>query len=130
MIVTHKHNMDLTIRGETLRLNMVQGDINARAVELTLTADGAAWTPEGVETVLLRYRKCDGTGGSYDTLPDGTAAWHLEGNLLTLLAAPQMLAVPGLVEVQAALMKGTACIATFPFQIVVEADPSAGVVES
>jgi len=130
MIVKHKLNMDLTIRREAPRLSMVQCDVGFRAVVLTLTADGAAWMPEGVETVLLRYRKADGTGGSYDTLPDGTAAWQLEGNLLTLLPAPQMLTVPGLVEVQAALMKGERCIATFPFQIVVEADPAANAVKS
>ena len=130
MIATHKLNMDLTTRKEVPRLAMVQYDTGCRAVALTLTENGVAWAPEGVETVLVRYRKPDGTGGSFDTLPDGTAAWQLEGNLLTLLPAPQMLTVPGLVEVQAALMKGDACIATFPFRIVVEADPSAGAVTS
>lgn len=130
MIVKHKLNMDLTIRREAPRLAMVQCDALSRAVEMTLTENGAAWTPEGVETVLLRYRKADGTGGSFDTLPDGRAAWQLEGNLLTLLPAPQMLTVPGLVEAQAALMKADACIATFPFRIVVEEDPAANAVES
>lgn len=130
MNVTHKLTMDLTVRKETPRLNMVQCDANSRQVELTLTADGAAWAPEAVDNVFLRYRKSDGTGGSYDTLPDGTSAWTLAENVLTVALAPQVLTAAGLVEAQAVLLREDRCIATFGFQIAVEADPSLGAVES
>lgn len=130
MIIKHKIQMDLALRGTPQRLNMVQCDSGARAVELILTEHGAPWSPGDVNTVLVRYRKSDGTGGSYDTLSDGTKAWILEENLLTVLMADQVLTVPGLVEVQFALLSGTACAATFGLQIVVEADPALGTVKS
>lgn len=130
MIIKHKISMDLTNRGQMSRLFMVQCDTNTRAVEFCLTADGQPWKPETVDTVFLRYRKADGTGGSYDTLPDGTAAWSWEGNRLTVVMAPQVLTVPGIVEAQAALLSENLCAATFGFQIAVEEDPSLGAVES
>jgi len=130
MITTHKINMDLQIRNTAARLDMVQCDTHSRAVEITMTAGGEQWKPTAVDNVFLRYRKSDGTGGSYDTLPDGSRAWQLEENRLTVFLAPQVLTVPGIVEIQAALLRADACIATFGFQIAVEADPSAGAVES
>lgn len=130
MIVTHKLQMDLSVRTAYPRLSMVQGDANTRAVAMTLTASGEPWNPERLDTVLIRYRKSDGTGGSYDTLEDARTAWTLEGNLLTVFMAEQVLTVPGLVELQAALLRDGDCLATFGLQIQVEADPSIGTVTS
>ncbi len=130
MITTHRIKMDLTRQHSAERLEMVQCDTNSRCVELVLTAAGAAWAPEGLENVFLRYRKCDGSGGSYDTLPDGVRAWTVEGNVLTILIAPQVLTVPGLVELQALLISASENLATFSFRIAVEADPSLGTVTS
>jgi len=130
MITKHKINMDLTIRSTQPQLAMVQCDRNSRAVEITMTAGGVSWVPEAVDTVFLRYRKSDCTGGSYDALPDGTAAWSMEGNVLTVMMAPQVLSAPGLVEAQAVLLHGDQTVATFSFRIFVEADLSADTVES
>ena len=130
MIITHKLSMDLQNRTIQPWLNMVQCDQNTRAIEVTLTDAGTAWEPGNLDGVRLRYRKSDGTVGSYDTLPDGTKAWTVDGNKMIVYVAPQMLTVPGLVETQLALNTGKKSIATFTFQIVVEEDPSAGTVES
>lgn len=129
MITKHKINMDLAIRNTLPQLSAVQGDRNSRAVEITMTASGVAWAPENVDTVFLRYRKIDGTGGCYDTLPDGTKAWSLEGNVLSVILAPQVLAVPEMVEAQAVLISGEQSVATFEFLIYVEEDLSAEIVE-
>ena len=130
MIIKHQLSMDFQNRTSQPRLNMVQCDQNTRAIEISLTSAGKPWTPENITTVVLRYRKCDGTGGNYDTLPDGKLAWSAEANKITVLMAPQVLTVPGLVEAQAAIVCGEQCIATFSFQITVEEDPSVGSVQS
>lgn len=129
MITKHKINMDLTIRSSVPRICVVQGDTGTRAVELCITAGGAPWIPEQVDGAFLRYRGNDGTGGSYDTLPDGQKAWQLEENRLTFLLAPRMMAAPGLVEAQAMVLRGEKTIASFTFQILVEEDVSCGTVE-
>lgn len=130
MKITHRIKADLQIRSTPPRLAMVQCDADSREIEITLTSGGAAWIPAELYTVMLQYRKSDGTGGSYDTQPDGTKAWSVEENRVTVGIANQMLTVPGLVEVQAVLRFGSGRVATFAFQIVVEADMSTGVIES
>jgi len=130
MIITHTINMDLQIRNTPHRLTMVQCDTDTRIVMLEMTSGGKLWEPGTVDRVLVRYRKSDGTGGSYDSKPDGTSAWSLNGAKLELWMAPQVLTVPGLVEMQAAMFREERCLATFCFQIAVEADPSVGAVES
>lgn len=130
MIIVHKINMDLQIQSVPPRVNMVQCDTNTRVVAINLTSAGTAWQPSAVDNVLVRYRKSDGTGGSYDTLPDGTKAWSMNESEMCIWMAPQVLTAPGLVEVQAAMLCETECLATFCFQVTVEADPSFGAVES
>lgn len=130
MKITHKITADLQNSTVPPRLAMVQCDYNSREVEVTVTSGNKAWIPENMETVFLRYRKSDGTGGSYDALPDGTKAWAVEENRVTVCIAPQMLTVPGLVEAQLVLKYDKQYVATFSFYIVVERDPSIGTVES
>ena len=130
MIVTHEIDMDLQIRGIPPRLAMAQCDTDTRIVALRLLSGGESWIPGAVDRVLVRYRKSDGTGGSYDTMPDGGIAWELEENALRLRMAPQVLTAAGIVEMQTAMFQGEKCLATFCFQIAVEADPSIGAVES
>lgn len=98
MNITYKFNSDLQIRTAPPRLTMVQGDSHSRVVEMTVTSGGEAWVPENIDNVMLRYQKSDGTGGSYDTTPDGIKAWALEENRLRIAIAPQMLTVPRLVH--------------------------------
>nr|MBQ8244993.1 BppU family phage baseplate upper protein [Oscillospiraceae bacterium] len=130
MIITHKLEMDLVNRKGMPRIDVVQGDCNARVLELTLLCDGRAWQiPEGTR-VRIRYCKGDGTKGLYDTLPEGTAAWSAQGNILTLVLAPQMLTAAGPVLAQAELTKGECIAATFAVQVNVEPDPAQGVLAS
>ena len=75
MIITHKlQPMDLTHKKNTSRVDVVQDDKYSRDIEFTLTENGIAWQiPDGA-TAVVRYKKPDGTGGNYDTLPDGSTA--------------------------------------------------------
>lgn len=113
MIITHKIKMDLLNPGQMPRIHAVQDDQYARNLELTLLSGGAVWEiPEGV-TVIVRYCKPDGTGGEYNLLPDGSTAWSVEGNALTIALAPQVTTVPGMVSLSATLISGEKQISTF-----------------
>lgn len=130
MIITHKIGMDLATRNIKPRVDVVQGDKLSRVLEVTLYDSGTAfYVPEGA-SVMMRYRKPDRTGGSYDTLPDGTQAWSAERNVVRFTLAPQMLTVPGRVEAQMEFILGESSIGTFSILFMVEEDPSAGVMES
>lgn len=113
MITTHKITMDLTNPGKMPRIHAVQDDRYCRNLELTLLANGEAWSVPESAVVQIRYCKPDGTGGEYDTLPDGTGAWSREGNVLTIALAPQVLTVAGAVSLSVTLVSGEARITTF-----------------
>lgn len=113
LIITHKLEMDLLEPGKPRRIYAVQDDRYCRNVELTLYSGLAPWTvPEGVQ-VRVRYRKCDGTGGEYNVLPDGSSAWTVESNVLTVALAPQVLTAAGVVNLTIVLVKGEAQVSCF-----------------
>lgn len=131
MIVTHTINIDLVnpdLRPQ--KLTVMQGDTNTRAVAIRLTASGAEFEIPGDAAVMVRYRKTDGTGGVYDTMPDGSAAWSTEGNTVTVLLAPQVLTCPGMAWVSVALTDGTGLLGLFTFAVQIQEDPSVGAVVS
>lgn len=124
MIITHKlQPMDLTHKQNTSRVDVVQDDKYSRNVEFTLTSNGVAWQiPDGT-TAVVRYKKPDRTGGNYDTLPDGSTAYQINGNVLTVALAPQVCTVSGSVQLSVGLIQGNAEINTFSVNIVVHPNP-------
>ena len=130
MIITHKLEINMTDRSTLQRIDVVQGDANSRVLELTLLSGGEAWSVPEDAVARMRYCKSDGTKGVYDTLPDGTTAWKAEGNIVSIVLAPQMLTAAGMVLAQVELIQGTATLATFTIQIGVERNPAAGALES
>lgn len=113
MIITHKIKMDLLDPGQMPRIHAVQDDQYSRNLELALYEENRPWDiPEGI-TAIIRYRKSDGTGGEYNQLPDGSAAWNAEGNVLTIALAPQVATVPGMVSLSVTLISGEKQISTF-----------------
>lgn len=126
MIITHKlQPMDLTHKQNTSRVDVVQDDKYSRDIEFTLTENGVAWQiPDGT-TAVVRYKKPDGTGGNYDTLPDGSTAYQISGNVLTVALAPQVCTVQGTVQLSVGLIQGSAEINTFTVNIAVQPNPGA-----
>lgn len=106
MIITTQINMDLIRTEKTPTVRLVCDDKLSRAVQLNLFADGEAVELPKNGKVLVRYGKPDGTGGSYDTLPDGSKAWSIEGSAVTVALAPQMCNVPGKVKLTVTLLDG------------------------
>lgn len=120
MILTHKITLSLNSRDGIQSIDAVQGD-TVRAVELTLMENGLAWpVPEDVRAVVRYRRIYGGSGGVYDSLPDGAAAWSVSDNKVTVQLAPAVLAVPGPVEVQVTLTQGDAELTCFSFLIHVQ----------
>ncbi|MBQ6852368.1 MAG: hypothetical protein IJO04_05000, partial [Oscillospiraceae bacterium] len=102
MKVTYKFSADLLCRGITEQIFAMQCDANTRAVEVTLTAGGVAWTPPERTAVSVAFKKPDGKKGWYDKLPDGSDACSVSGNVVTAILAPEVLTAAG--EVRAAIV--------------------------
>lgn len=130
MITTTKIRTDLNRPAGPVTVYAVQGDRNTRRLELTLTASGTPWVPPEGTRAAMRYRKPDGTLGYYDTMPDGTSAWEMAENTVSILLAPQMLTVPGTVDAQLELMAGTDLLGACTFCVRVQENPAAGVQKS
>ena len=98
--------MDLVRTEKTPTVRLVCNDKLTRAVALQLFADGQAVALPAACKVLVRYGKPDGTAGSYDTLPDGSTAYTIAGNTVTVALAPQVCNVAGKVKLSVLLTDG------------------------
>ncbi len=117
MIATYKIKMDLVCPTFTPQLSAVQDDQYSRNVEFFMLSDGVPWVIPADTTTIIRYLKCDGKGGEYDMLPDKTTAYAVDGNILTIALAPQVLTTPGNVMLSVTLQKGLHTISTFTIAI-------------
>lgn len=125
MIITQNLKMDLSRREAMPRIDAVQGDALTRQIQLELFSNETAWDiPEGV-SVLVRFVKPDGTGGIYDTLPDGTAACTMEGNTVSVILAPEVTTVSGAVFLAVTLVQGDAELSSFALTVNVQPNPNA-----
>jgi hypothetical protein len=130
MLITHDIRLDLVSPGILPPVAVVQGDTNTRQVRIELYAAGQPWEPPAGAYVVARYSKSDGTTGRYDTLPDGSQAWEIDGNAVTMILCPQMLTVPGKVHTQLSIIDGEQELSTFTITVDVAADPSKGATAS
>lgn len=130
MIVTHKIKIELLRPGISPTVSVMQADENSRVLEITLNANGSAWEiPDGV-SFSIAYKKPDGTKGLYDTLPNGSNAFTVAGNTVSVVIAPQMLTVPGTVTASVVISDGEHRVNTFPIIVNVIQNPAVGAVES
>ena len=103
----------------------VQND-TARFVEVVLYADGRPWDIPSDAAISVRYRRQDGAGNAYSTLPDGSPAGIIKGDTVLVALAKEALAVSGITTMQITVELGKEVLSTFAFQVQVQADPSAG----
>lgn len=129
-MIINKIRMDFQNKGQPPVLYAVQGDSLSRAVAVTLLDGGQPYELPDPVSVSVRFGKPDGTGGVYDTLPNGQKCWSVDGNVLTVIMAPQVFTCPGRVAVQVAIRGASSTISTFNMNYYVEADPSFGKVAS
>lgn len=129
MISTTKIEMDVSrnIGKFVPSIDVVQDDRYSRNIEITVLSNGTAISLTGT-SALIRYVKADGTGGNYNTLPDGTSAFTISGNVLTVALAPQVCTFPGIVKMAVAIIDGETYLHTFPLNIQVHRNPGLEVV--
>ena len=126
MVVTHKMNMDLTGPAVMPKVDMVQNDQYTRQLALTLTSGGASWQIPTDAHAVICFQRADGTGGDYDVLPDGSAAWTIAENVLTVKIAPAVLIQAGPVLLAVDLIVGDSKISTFTILLRVQDGVSVG----
>ena len=98
----------------------------ARFVEAVLYADGRPWDIPSDATISVRYRRQDGAGNAYSTLPDGSPAGIIKGDTVLVALAKEALAVAGITTMQITVELGKEVLSAFAFLVQVQADPSAG----
>ena len=131
MKINHKLHLDLASPGLPPRLQVTQDDSVSHVLQLHLKENGKAWPIPADTTVLVHFRKSDRTGGVYDTLPDGSAAWQIQGNALLVTLAPQVLSAPGETALAVTLIQGDSRLTVARIVLQVAACPGfAGVSES
>lgn len=125
MKITHKISMDLD-RYSVPGFDAVCGDRNTRELEIALYAGDREWEIPAEASVSVRYQKPDGTGGFYDLLCDGSPAWGISGNQITVALVPQTLTTPGCVILTVCLTAEDREISTF--QILMNVRPAVGMI--
>ena len=95
MKVIHKVKVHLDRRKGDVFVDVMQGDANTRVLEFALYEGGSEWPVPAGASVAVAYRRADGRKGIYDTLADGSVAYTVAGNVVTVTLVPQALAVPG-----------------------------------
>lgn len=77
-----------------------QGDTLTRKIRARLMDGSTPWTVPSGATMVIRYRKPDGTFGFYDTDELGNAAYTVSGEYVTFTLAAQTMTVAGTVYMQ------------------------------
>lgn len=129
MIMTHTINVDLIRNSIQNPIDIVQGD-SARSLEFVLKTGKQKWKVPENATALIRYSKPDYTSGVYDTLPDGSIAYTIKGNCVTVALAPQVTTAIGPVRLAISVICGHEEITTFSIPINVVACPGARIENS
>lgn len=113
--------MDLQQCGITPVIDAVQGESWSRDLEIELFSGKNAYHIPDNTAIIIRYKKADRTGGEYDTLPDGTPAWTVFRNRLTITLSDQAMTFPGKVLLTVSLVTAGTILSTFPIEVNVHA---------
>lgn len=128
MIVKHPYQIDMSRLSPQSPIQTIQGDTDTHAVVLELYQDSGVWNVPDGAAVMVGYSRADGAGGTYDTLPDGSAACAISANTVTAVLAAPMLAVPGAVRMTVYLLHEGQRLHIFDGVIQVRRDPAADAV--
>lgn len=121
MQVTKSIKIDLVEKGVQPIVYAKQNDSQTRFVAASLFANSQPFSvPDGV-VAMFRAGKPDGTACFYDSNETGTPAITIEGNLVTVELAEQVLTVPGNVQAEINFYTaGGEKLTSFSFAIQVE----------
>lgn len=121
MQVTKAINIDLIEKSVKPLIYAKQNDSQTRFIAASLFANGHPFSvPDGV-VAMFRAGKPDGTACFYDSNETGTPAITIEGNLVTVELAEQVLTAPGNVQAEINFYTaGGEKLTSFSFAIQVE----------
>lgn len=97
-----------------------QNDRASRVIVAQLRDGETLWTPPAGVAAMIRYAKPDNTAGFYDVLEDGSAAYSIDGSVITFTLVEQALTVPGSVYVEINFYTETEKLTTFYFLLDVQ----------
>lgn len=126
MEIITKVTLDMVRNGVPPVIDAVQGEFDSRIIELHIFKNGELFDLTG-HIASLAYKKPDGTSGWYDTMPDESPAYTVNGNVISMKIAPQVLTSSGNVDaaVRIETEDNTGRATTFPLVIRVSGDPAA-----
>lgn len=110
-------SMDLLGHEPVKWVEMVQGDFLSRKLRIALYSGGTVWQVPEDTAVVIRYRRKNGIWGEYDTMPDGTPAWEVSGNMLTLTLVPQVVSMAGTVLLSVVFLKNEMILNSFSVEL-------------
>lgn len=116
MLLTKEVTLNLKYREKPVTVDAMQGD-SGRVLIVRFTAGEVSWEIPQDAQVVLQYRCADGTGGCYDSLPEGAPAYAVNGDVLTVFLAPQLCAVAGITKLQVTIFSAGMQISAFPVEI-------------
>lgn len=128
MRVTNTIKIDFTSPGIPPKITAVAGDVNSRQLHVLLFDGGAAFQAPVNASAVVRYRRSDGHGGAYDTLPDGSSAitWNGNRSEMDVVLAPAVAAAPGGIILDVLISTTDAQLATFSVLLEILKNPSIG----
>jgi lysophospholipase L1-like esterase len=128
MKVTHKVKVDMERREYPVHIDVVQMDANSRVLEISLFSGGVPWNVPTDASVSLAFKKADGHGGWYDTLPNGENAIAVDGNVVNVTLAPEVTTFAGRVDLSLVMQNPETLdqIASFPMVLMVAGNPANG----
>lgn len=116
MLLTKEVTMNLSYQKQPVTVDVMQGD-SGRTLTIHLVERETPWVLPDDAEIILRYCCADGTGGMYDSLPNGTPACIADGNTLTITLVSQMCAVAGCTKLQVTIFSEGVQISTFPIEL-------------
>ncbi len=119
--------MDLLCR-RVPEVDAVQTD-SGRKIALSFFSGDVPWPVPADSAVRIRFARPDGTGGIYDTLPDGSPASQIRENTVTFVLPAQVCSCPGVTEVMVELEQDGAVLHSFSVLVRVQSVPQIGAEE-
>ena len=122
-MIKTKISIDLLNPGPKKVLYTVQGDEYSRGVDFAVYKNNVPYDELDSFSASFSFSKEDGTGGSYDQMPDGSVAYSISENIISVLIAPQVLTSPGFVDFSIKLTRNNEVLHTFSIKIFVQQNP-------
>jgi len=127
MLTSTEISIDVRRPGVMPRVYAIQGEKNSRMIAYTLHENGENWAVDGA-TATVRFRRGDGTGGSYTAPDEGGPELSVLANVVLVPLTQAVCAKAGPVTLVVELSKDGTLIATWPTVVTVAANPGCSLV--